>query len=408
MTQQAIAATDSVLDFDLDELEARLVSTALDAPRDLALPSGMAGVLTMSARMYQLYPTRARAERAARMVEHLVDWIGSCSLHSGLWAGLAGILYAFEYARSVDPVLLGEHLDTVAEFVEEMDDVLVHFLGREPYEHRFDLISGQCGLGAYALMRTDVTAARRLFAAAEQALLDVAARDGTKGCWRTQPRHVADRGSEQQKRDGRFDLGVAHGSPGVIGLLAHGLRLGIATERSAALLDDCLQWLKAQEDSTLKFSRFQVMLNASDPPAPPKWSRLAWCYGDLGVAAMLASAADSRQDPGLAQWWRALAEFRIGQPATSYLIADHGLCHGAAGVLHIIRSLQAHGFESAAAARLASEYETTLADAARALGQVEKYGLLEGWAGILLALVESRAEDRAPGRPWNLCLLTPA
>jgi hypothetical protein len=398
--------TDDILQSRLGQLETALVNAALGQPRRLLLGNGIAGVLTMSARMAQLLPSDTRIAHARRLTTAIIDAIGACSLPPGLWSGLAGILYALEYARSVDPGLLGDNLRPVTEFVEEMDELLVHFVQHEGPDRNFDLIDGLCGVGSYALMRTDKSAAQRIFAASEQALLDVAERHGGMCAWHTPARKVRVVGG-QEHRPGGHDLGVAHGTPGVIGLLAHAMRVGIATGRTRQTLDECLRWMKEQEDESLSHSRFQSFIDDS-PAGKPQSSRLAWCYGDLGVAAVVAVAAEVCGDPETGPWWRELAQHRIEQPQATYLIADSGLCHGSAGALHILRALQAHGFKSESARRLAAGLEVSLIQSLPAPEQIEDYGLIEGWSGALLALAESRCAARATARPWNLCLLTPA
>jgi hypothetical protein len=68
-------------------------------------------------------------------------------------------------------------------------------------------------------------------------------------------------------------------------------------------------------------------------------SRVAWCYGDLGVAVSLMSAAvvTGRED------WRAdaleLAHGMAARPIETSLVIDTGLCHGAAGVAHLFNRL---------------------------------------------------------------------
>lgn len=381
----------AALDPTLERLEARLATAALGNPHELTLARGMAGVLLMATRMAQLLPSPQRRARVARLAGAIADGLGECALESGLWSGVVGVLYALEYVRAVDPSLLGEHEEAVREFVADMDEVLAGAL--HPGQH-FDLISGQCGIGAYALVRTDTGAARRIYAAVEQALRDSAERDASHCAWRAPPGVAARPG---------HDLGVAHGVPGVIGLLAHALRLGIGTAHTAQLLDHSLCWLRAQQDLSLQHSRF-----ASVTSRPHESSRLAWCYGDLGIAAVLSVAAGTSGEVALASWWRALAGRRIEQPAASWQLADDALCHGRAGVLHILDGLLAHGLDSLAARDLAAELEAALARSVGAVRNVANYGLLEGWSGVVLALAESSLGQRARGRPWNLCMLTPA
>jgi hypothetical protein len=68
-------------------------------------------------------------------------------------------------------------------------------------------------------------------------------------------------------------------------------------------------------------------------------SRVAWCYGDLGVAVALLSAANAagRED------WRAealeLAHGMAARPFELSQVSDMGLCHGAVGVAHLFNRL---------------------------------------------------------------------
>src|SRR5262249_36346357 len=68
-------------------------------------------------------------------------------------------------------------------------------------------------------------------------------------------------------------------------------------------------------------------------------ARLAWCYGDPGVAIALLSAAGSVAEPA----WEHEA-IAIGRRAAQRLpeksgVRDTGLCHGAAGLGHLFNRL---------------------------------------------------------------------
>jgi hypothetical protein len=79
---------------------------------------------------------------------------------------------------------------------------------------------------------------------------------------------------------GYYNLGLAHGVPGVIALLASACAAGVETDRARPLLDGAVCWLLAQ-DLPAGFPAWVV----GDETAAP--ARLAWCYGDLGAAVSL-------------------------------------------------------------------------------------------------------------------------
>src|SRR5262249_23770050 len=68
-------------------------------------------------------------------------------------------------------------------------------------------------------------------------------------------------------------------------------------------------------------------------------TRLAWCYGDLGVAAALLGAGlssghDEARSEGLA-----LAIDCAGRSRQEAYITDAGICHGAAGIPHLFNRM---------------------------------------------------------------------
>ncbi len=187
----------------------------------------------------------------------------------------------------------------------------------------FDLIRGLTGIGVYALERGD----RALAAQVVGRLAERAVRTPDGLAWPTTP---AQMGEWKLGRypTGCHDLGMAHGAPGVVALLAGCVRHDITGARP--LLAGAVGWLRAQRQASGTYGEV-----AGAPPGP---TRLAWCYGDLGVASalLLASAVG---DPA----WRteaiALACAAARRPADQVGVVDAGLCHGAAGLAHQLNRL---------------------------------------------------------------------
>ncbi len=74
---------------------------------------------------------------------------------------------------------------------------------------------------------------------------------------------------------------------------------------------------------------------------PPQQSaaRLAWCYGDPGIAASLMAAAGAAGRP---DWYRVAVDVACRAAARDLALAgvkDSGICHGAAGLAHIFNRL---------------------------------------------------------------------
>jgi len=108
--------------------------------------------------------------------------------------------------------------------------------------------------------------------------------------------------------DGCYNLGVAHGVPGVLGFLAAAQRTGFQDPRIARLADGLASWIFAQRlgGDESRYPAAMVPGKRSDP------TRSAWCYGDPGIAAVLLSAARAFNRPDWEE--EALIVARLSRP----------------------------------------------------------------------------------------------
>ena len=146
----------------------------------------------------------------------------------------------------------------------------------------------------------------------------------------------------QEFPDGQYNLGLSHGIPGVIALLARLCALEVPAPDARKLLDGAVTFLLSQKRPK-RGSVYPWAVHPDERPVP-KGSRVAWCYGDLGIAAALMSAASlcERED-----WFEeslALARGAASRRMDDAGVIDAMLCHGAAGNAHLFNRLyQASG-----------------------------------------------------------------
>jgi len=199
---------------------------------------------------------------------------------------------------------------------------------------------------------------------------------------------------------GYYNLGLAHGAPGVIALLGQAVAANIATAQARPLLEGAVSWLLAQKlPESAGRSTFPSWVG---PSVTPQDCRLAWCYGDAGIAAALFGAA---RRAGETAWERealAIARRAADREPETCGAMDGGLCHGAAGLAHIFnRIYQATGeawikdaatswFERLLEMRRPSEGIGGYCAVNLSDGEMrwkKDPGLLTGAAGIALALL---------------------
>jgi hypothetical protein len=83
----------------------------------------------------------------------------------------------------------------------------------------------------------------------------------------------------------------------------------------------------------------------------PPPSRLAWCYGDLGIALALLVASRGAGDPAWEAEALRIARAAAARDPSQSKVRDAGICHGAAGAGHLFNRLyQASGEEQFAEA----------------------------------------------------------
>ncbi|HSK76582.1 MAG TPA: lanthionine synthetase LanC family protein, partial [Thermoanaerobaculia bacterium] len=200
---------------------------------------------------------------------------------------------------------------------------------------------------------------------------------------------------------GNYNLGVAHGVPGIVAALAGIVAAGVAQPRAGRLLEEAVAWMLAE--GKLPPGAGAVFPSHLAPGASPKPSRQAWCYGDPGIAAALLGAARQAGEPS---WEREALETARSAAACSREAAgikDAGLCHGAAGLGHLWNRLWQASGEPVFADTARAWFEWTLDFRQPGRGSagflardmdddgqpkwVEDTGFLTGTAGIGLTLL---------------------
>jgi hypothetical protein len=322
----------------IDDIAAALPAAAV------GLDAGLAGGLTGLA-LFDAYLRRERrdagadadadadAGRAADWLSEAVDAVAAAPQPPGLFGGYTGVAWAVQHLRADLGIADGE------DPVSEIDEALVAATGQPGWSGAADVTHGLVGLGVHACERLDAPLGRALLANVVHRLDELAAaRDGGT-TWLTPP-EVLPAWQRALHPRGYYNLGLAHGVPGILALLATAGAHGVAADRARPLVEGGLRWLAAHRLPPDRGALFERVVPAEDgAAAPPRPSRIAWCYGDLGAAVALLHVARSVGDDA----WQAEAVTAARRAATTSLersgCVDAGLCHGAAGNAHLFHRL---------------------------------------------------------------------
>jgi lantibiotic biosynthesis protein len=377
------------------------IAAALESKEDREggrYPS-LAGGLSGQALFYTYLALRtgddAPAERAAQLVEQAADVLAETPLPANLYTGFAGVAWTMEHLRG----RLFEEDGDEEDPVQEIDEALLTPLQRSPWTGDYDLITGLVGLGVYGLERLPRPTAATLLGSVVDRLAETADVSEEGAAWFTRPEDLPEWQREFHSK-GSYNLGVAHGLPGVVTVLAGAAAAGI--ERARPLLDDSVRWLLARRQDPSVGSCFST---SYAPWEPPSSARLAWCYGDPGVAAALLAAARAVGNPAWEREALDVALAATARPESTSGIRDAGLCHGAAGLAHLFNRMYQTTGEGrlAEAARFWFQRALDLREPGEGVGGFRSWGtigagindlgwrnepgFLEGSSGIGLALL---------------------
>jgi lantibiotic biosynthesis protein len=391
-----------------EELPHAVSISAPEAP-DPSLATGDAGPAIFHAYLARTRPGSGHARLASAHLARAGATLADVPLPPALHEGFTGVAWALQHLQPPEPA--------AEDPLAGIDEALLEHLSQSPWQGDYDLISGLAGFGVYAAERLPRPAAGLLLERLLDRLEETAERRPEGLTWRTDPELLPD-WQRQLCPNGYYNLGLAHGVPGVIGLLGLMCQAGVLVQRARPLLEQAVAWLLAQRLPGVEDASYARWLGADGPGDP---ARSAWCYGDPGVAAALLLAARAIGEPDWERQSVALALAAAHRPRERAGVVDAGLCHGAAGLAHIFnRMAQATGDERLAeAARVWFQRTLEFRQDGQGIGGFLAWapeadgtpawkadpGLLTGAAGIALALLAASY----PHEPqWDRVLLVSA
>jgi lantibiotic biosynthesis protein len=387
----------------VNDIAAALSTLARRESLDASLAGGHAGLAVACAYLARagFGGRRKAAQHLARAAQIMSAENAGPSLHGGdtgvAWAA-AHLAKQFSDAATTD-------------INATVDSVLSEQLARASWRGDYDLIDGLVGFGVYALECLPEPAAVKCLRRVVDRLEECAVRRPDGITFRTPPTHSA-RGRRSKII---YDLGVAHGIGGVVAFLGGVCASDVARAKARPLLEGVVRWLLKQKMRDGRRGCFPYFVG---PHVRRKRARLAWCYGDAGLAAALLVAA---RGAGESAWEREalkLARVAAERGAERSGVVDAALCHGAAGLGHVFNrifqmtcedwSRRASSFWFARSLEMRRPGEgvggflSFQRDERGEAHMVADAGLLDGAAGIALTLL---AASTANEPSWDRTLL---
>ncbi|MXO04124.1 lanthionine synthetase C family protein [Flavobacterium sp. HBTb2-11-1] len=397
----------TTLNFKLDEIYKILKSE--HQSENLGVLTGLTGLA-----MFHFYYSRFKNEDKAsdigvKIITDCFEKINDNYELPTYCSGIAGFGWALEHLQ-------------LENFIEFDNDEVLSDLDHYLFERQsvdtsigyFDFLHGSIGYGYYFLSRYKSTTSQKLKNRYKIYLLELissiekfAIESENKMKWESIL------SIETQKRGYNFSL--SHGIPSTINFLSRLHNYSDFKSRVKPMIEKSISYIlhhKNKETSHYSiFPNFECELDNNN-----RHSRLAWCYGDLGIGITLLQAAKTLQNKNLNKTAIDILKHsaqRIERQDT--LVSDAGICHGAFGIAKVFnrayKETRDPTFKEATEHWLneglkMSFHEDGLAGYKKWIGGKQTWknelSLLEGISGIGLVIIDYLTNNEFN---WDECLM---
>ena len=315
----------------------------------IGILSGLTGVIPVLFDLYKKKHNLVTHEKIIFLIKRIFENIDKDDVLSPTYCdGLAGLGFILLKLKNNDFFIKGED-DEIIEFVDDfllqLDDILYNQLQNFLSYDEFDILHGSMGLGLYFLER-DLEQNISLII---EKLYNEAYFEGEEIHWKKYDKY--------QTHTTVIDMGQAHGNSAILFFLVK-VSKKIKHDKLSDLIKGSLNFYLNNFNTPIKNEKcfYPSLIKADEYEAKKidfNVSRLAWCYGDLGVLnTLLLTIKELNLDANLiTHKLETLFERRY---ESEYFIIDTGFCHGASGIGAILDSM--NQILNSNKCKMASEY----------------------------------------------------
>ncbi len=339
---------------------------------------------------------------AVNRLENLILYLNQNNPISANYStGVAGIGWLLSYCKKY-------FVNIEEDIFDDIDEITYAFALDTITKGNYDYLHGALGIVLYFLSQEDGKNNLKIEIILNELFNQIEIQPNNGIAWKTYKYDIL---------ENTYDFGLSHGIPSILVILAKCYQKNILKKKCLDSINNVITFLLNQRrdfndyKSYFPYSSRQKDLETS--------SRLAWCYGDLGVCFALYYAAETiNHDESKKIAIKILLDSTTRRDLEQNLVFDGGLCHGTSGIAHIYNKLfkktNISNFKIAAdywyqQTCLQSKFEDGIVGYKMCIlvkGEPMKYvnawGLLEGVSGIGLVLLSASSVDILR---WDECLL---
>jgi len=325
------AALKEKLELQLKEIQTTLVNHYNDNPH-LGVLAGISGISLFHFYYSKYLGNDTYFDDGAEILNESINRINEGYTLLTYCSGIAGAGWVFDHLIEEEFV----EIDT-DDLLPDLDVPFYNTMINHIKKGDYDFLHGAIGYGFYFLKRFKNTKSKDLkerytnYLLALVSELEILSEKDENGIKWPQVNH-------KKSEKPEYNFGLSHGIPGILNFLSRLHEFKEFKNKVASLLKEGVAYIVSFENSNNDaFSLFPNNVIGCDRGID---SRLAWCYGDLGVGTSLMIAAKTLKDDQLYQ--KAIQILKHSANRTSIkdtMVKDAGLCHGSYGNAQIFNRL---------------------------------------------------------------------
>lgn len=299
-----------------------VIRARIESIDSIGLMSGKAGIALFLFYYSKITGDKRSDHHARMMISSVFDEINAGKTYYSFAGGLAGIGWTVKHLNK-----FGLYSSYDDDPLSAIDQFLYNMMMMEIKSANYDYLHGAIGIGLFFLNVLNEKRKRSLNKLINQLDKISIKREGAI-YW----------SSSMRSGDTGYNLGLSHGIASIIAFLGKMIQNNISTDKANQLLSGSLKFLLGNIQDTSKvlsyFPNWAVKEGEMEP------SRLAWCYGDLGIGISLFNVSKIIKDKTLEdKAIQILLHSSSRRDRVKNGVVDAGLCHGTAGIAHVFNRL---------------------------------------------------------------------
>jgi lantibiotic modifying enzyme len=294
-----------------------------------SLLSGQAGIVLLQAMLYQGTKNEDYKKLIQDGLDHITGIIETAERPISTYcSGLAGLGWLIIYLNR------NKIIDIDAdEYLEELDELLDVEVDRMLYTKNFDILHGAMGLGMYFIKRNKENSVIKII----RALIADKQEMNPGIAW--------SRFDAYARKEYIYDFGLAHGMAGILYFLGKCYKAGIMQKECKELIDGCVEFfmnnIQPENDAPGSFFPNSILAKQyGTNEQQAQMSRVAWCYGDLGILHTLLLISIWLEDEMLNdKVLTMLLKVAKRRSVPESMIKDAGFCHGTVGNCYLFKNI---------------------------------------------------------------------